>query len=79
MEWNKKVIDKPVEKEKSVLSTDLLGTVRKFKPVTPVQNIVANVFDPMDYLTRKLAQDALLDAECGKAKALILIRRTSFI
>ena len=79
MEWNEKVLDKPVEKEELVLGTRLLGIVRKFKPATPVQNIVASMFDPIGCLTRKLAQDALLDAERRKAKALTLIRQTSFI
>jgi len=79
MKWNKKVIDKPVEKENSALNAHLLGIVRKFKPLRLHKNIKANMLDLMDYPTRRLSEVALLDAERRKAEALTLIRRASFI
>jgi len=78
MELNKKKIDKPVSKEKSALDTSL-GIIRKFKPVIPHKNIKADMFNPVDYQTRKLTQDTLINAERRKAEALTLIRRVSLI
>jgi len=79
MKSDKKGIDKPVDKEKSVLSTGLLGIVRKFKPVMLPESIRVHRFDPVDYQTRRLTQDTLLNAEHRKAKALTLIRRATII
>ena len=78
MKWNKKGIDKPVEK-KSILDTLLLGIVKKFKPLMLSENLETNMLGSADYQTRRLTQIALLDAEYRKAEALTLIRRASLI
>jgi len=78
MELNKKKIDKPVSKEKSALDTSL-GIIIKFKPVIPHENIKADMFNSVDYQTRRLTQDTLINAERRKAEALTLIRRVSLI
>ena len=69
MKWNKKGIDKPVEK-KSILDTRLLGIVKKFKP---------EMLSSAEYQTRRLTQIVLLDAEHRKAEALTLIHRESLM
>ena len=79
MKLNKKEIDKLVGKDKSALDTSSLGIIRKSKPVMPHKNIEVNMFNPMDYKTRRLTQDVLLDAERRKAEALTLIHRASLI
>lgn len=77
MKWNKKGIDKPVEKENSG-GARLLGIVRKFKPVMLPESMRVHRFGSVDYQIR-LTQGALLNAEHRKAKALILIRRATII
>ena len=79
MKWNKKGIDKPVEKEKLTLDACQLGMVEKFKPVMLFENLRANMLGSADYQTRRLRQIVLLDAEYRKAEALTLIRRASLI
>jgi len=77
MKGNKKGIEKPLEKEKSILDARLLGTV-KFKPLVLLENL-ANMLNFADYQTRRPTQVVLLDAEHRKAEALTLIRRASLI
>ena len=79
MKWNKKGIDKPVEKEKSILDARPLGIVKKFKTVMLLRNIRTNTLGSVDYETRRLTQVALLKAEHRKAEALTLTRQASFI
>jgi len=79
MKWDKKGIDKPVEKGNSTLDVRSLSIVKKFKHATLLENRRANMFGPVDYQTRRLIQVVLLDAERRKTEALTLIRLVSFI
>mgnify|MGYP001031051721 CR=1 FL=1 len=79
MKCNKKGIDKPRKKEKSMTDTRLLGIVKKSKPLMLLENMRTNAFGSVDHETERLTQVALLEAEYRKAEAFALIRRASFI